>query len=291
MAEGTSLDGILDESTPENVVETTTETPVTTEKVEVERPQSTRQKHQAREFEAQGRDPATGKFVPKEVAETEKAAEPAKTETVSEPAKTEAPKQEAQQFTPKELAFLRAAQEEREKRQRLEAQIAAMQQAQAPKEPEKAFWDDPEAALRKQQEQIQSQIVGTRLQTAELIAKQRYPDFDEMAQYFVNMAQHAPHLAQQAINSLDPAEFAYRTGKMQKMLNEAGGVDKLVEKARFEERAKVEAEMKAQIAAKQAEIDKQRSALPSSLSDIRGGTQNRVTWGGPSSLDDILKSH
>ena len=36
------------------------------------------------------------------------------------------------------------------------------------------------------------------------------------------------------------------TGKMQKMLNEAGGVDKLVEKARFEERAKVEAEMKAQ---------------------------------------------
>ncbi len=136
-----------------------------------------------------------------------------------------------------------------------------------------------------------TQNLNTRLQTAELIARSRYPDFDEKVGKFAELVQHIPGLAQQWLGSADPAEFAYRTGKNHLEIAQAGSLDKLREeidkKARTEERAKVEAEFKA----KQDEADRQRAALTGSLSDVRGGTgaPQRPAWNGPTPWGDILK--
>jgi hypothetical protein len=247
----------------------------------VEKPTSRRKAHQAREFAAQGRDPATGQFVSKE---PEKVEEPKKEEPkVAEPAKEPPPKEE---MTEKERAFLKAAHEERTKRQALERQIEELRKA--PQEPAKTFWDDPEGHLKAMQAQNQQAALQSKLQTAEMIARSRYQDFDAKMDAFKEMVQSMPGLAQQCFAAADPAEFAYKTAKTHLELREAGGLEQLRAKMEAEIRAKVDAEYKEKQEAEKAERARLAAALPPSLSDSKGVSQNRVTWGGPTPLDAII---
>jgi hypothetical protein len=261
------------------------------EKLEVERATSRRKEHQKKEWEAQGRDPETGKFLPKEGGESKPDAKPeAKPEAKAEPAKPpEKPAAPVQEMTEKERGLLAEADRQRRRNQQLEQELAAAR-GQKPEE-KKAFWDDPEGALKKHQAEMANLGVTTRLQTAELIARSRYPDFDEKVTKFAELVQQTPGLAQQWLAAPDPAEFAYRTGKNHLEIQQAGSLDKLREeidkKARTEERAKVEAEFKA----KQDEAERQRAALTGTLSDVRGGAvgPQKAVWNGPTPMGDILK--
>ena len=58
-----AMEDILKDKEPEKTEEVAEEK---TEQVSEERPRSRRKEHLAKEFEAQGRDPATGQFIPKE---------------------------------------------------------------------------------------------------------------------------------------------------------------------------------------------------------------------------------
>lgn len=260
-----------------------------------EKPQSRRRDHQRREWEAQGRDPETGQFVAKEKPEPEKAAPP---EAKAEPKKEEPAKageKPAQpEFTERERALLKAAEDERRKRQHYEQELARVRQPQpqpAAQQPEKrGFWDDPEAYFQTQQKTWQQQAVQTKLQTAELLARSRYKDFDEKIEKFAEMVQSTPGLAQQWLGAADPGEFAYRTAASHMAIEQAGSMEKLLEeaaaKARAEERAKVEAEFKA----KEEAAAQKRAALPGSLSDVTGGGRKPApAWTGPTSMADILK--
>jgi len=126
----------------------------------------------------------------------------------------------------------------------------------------------------------------TRLQTAEVIARSKYPDFDEKIAVFGEVLQQNPVLHAQWLQSPDPAEFAYRAGKNHKELQEAGDIDSLRAKIEKETRIKIEAEMKA----KAEELEKERAKIPPSLSDVRGATTQatRPVWNGPTPLNDIL---
>src|SRR3990167_4830063 len=266
------------------------------EELKVERPLSRKQVHRDKEQLAQGRvrDPETGQFSPKVELEEKKEAEPAKEtkEPVKEPSKPAAPQQD---LTDKEKAFLRGMQEERVKRQELERRLAVVEAAK-PKtdvtEPAKTFWDDPEAAQAKQMaevkaetDRIRAEFNTWRLNLAEYGARQKHPDFEEKTAVFGELLKNTPGLYQEWIAALDPAEFAYTTGKNNLELKAAGSIDELRARIEKETRIKLEAELKE----KAEKLQKERDSLPSSLSDTPSKGVNRVTWGGPTSMDSILK--
>lgn len=192
----------------------------------------------------------------------------------------EAPKPD--QMSERERAFLAKAQDESRKRQDLEKRLAEYEKK--PKEEPKKFWDDPEAHLRNFQEQMAQSATNSRLQTAEMIARSRYTDFDENVQVFAQVMENTPGMQHKWLNSVDPAEFAYRTGKNFKQLHDAGNIDTMRANMEKEIRLKVEAEF----ADKQKKSEEERAAIPGSLSDARGTSSAKKEWGGPPSLDNIL---
>jgi len=225
---------------------------------------------------------ADGKFVAKQ---PEAPAEPKAPEKQPEP-----PKQP--EMTEKERALLRAAEDERRKRQALEQELARLRPQTPAGEPEKPkqFWDDPDGALKAHEQRIAQREVQLVLNTTERIARSKYTDFDDQVAEFAELVKATPGLAQQWLSSADPAEFAYRTGKNHKMLKEAGNIDALKEKIAKETEARVRAQVEAEFKAKQDALEKERAALPPSLSDVRGAPAQpaKPVWSGPTPLDAIL---
>jgi hypothetical protein len=242
-----------------------------------------------KEQEARGniRDPGTGQYTPKEAKEAPKEEPAAKVEAKVE---TKTPEKPLEEYSPREKAAFAKAADETRKRQALERQIAELKQ----KETEKPFFEDPEGALARQKQDFESKLnfasLSTKVQTSESIARSRHPDYDEKFVIFNQMVQDAPHLAEQAFSSPDPGEFAYRTAKMQKDLQDAGGIDQLRSKVEAEMKAKIKAELETEWKRREDELKKQRDDLPGSLTDVPSKGSNRPVWGGPPSLDDILKS-
>ena len=291
------LDDILSDKEPETPKEPEAKEPASAEQKEPAEPgpKPSRKEHMKREYAAQGRDPETGQFVSKEPEEKAelasaepKAAEPA-AEPPKEPAAAAEPSEAQKAWEREKAALLKAALDERNKRQELERQLAQPSKPAQSQEPAKTFWEDPEGHLNAIKEQNNQVALQTKLQTAEMIARSRYQDFDQEVAVFREMAQTVPGLAQQCFSAPDPAEFAYRTGKFHRELKEAGGLAQLRTKIEAETRAKVETEFKAKEEARQAEMARQRAALPGSLSDVRGAAApKRMEYTGPMPLDVIL---
>ena len=189
-----------------------------------------------------------------------------------------------QQMSEKEKAFYTAMTEERRKRQEIERQLHEIKAMQPPQEP-KAFWDDPEGALQNFQSKIEKVVTTTRMDTAEQIARSKYSDFDDKINVFAEVLQSTPGLREHWMQAPDPAEFAYRTGKNYMELQQAGNIDALRAKIESEVRMKLETEMKAKDEARKAEL----AAIPPSLSNVQSAPGNKAVWGGPPSLDNILK--
>src|SRR3990167_11293017 len=243
MAEPTSMDDILSEKEPEKVVEK----PVEAEPSEAELTQSveekaaaaeakkreyegTRRAAQRKEWEAQGRDPETGQFIKKEKdEETKKAEKPEK--PVEKPAE-----KLVEEMTAKEKAAFAKAADETRKRQGLEQRLRELEaeQQKPTKEAPQTFWDDPDAALKNQHDETRKELVFSRLNTSEMIARFRHKDFDEKLEIFRELVMTVPGLAQQMLASPDPAEFTYRTAASHKALKEVGGLDAMLEKTKKE---------------------------------------------------------
>lgn len=258
--------------------------PVESAEPVVEAPQTPPPKEAPPESEKTGRKA----FQDKERAARDAGAiPPVKDETKPEPkpeVKPEPKPEPKQEMSDKEKAFLAQAIDERNKRQALEARIKTLEQHQAPPAEPKQFWDDPDAKLNEFRQEMSGVVTNTRLNTAEMIARSKYQDFDEKVAVFQQIVQNTPGIWQQALNSPDPAEFAYKTGKNYKDLQDAGNIDTLKARIEKEMRIKIESELKT----KDEEKAKERAALPGSLSDVTGSRQHRVAWDGPATLDSIL---
>lgn len=292
MAE-TSLDDVLSDAPPPKAPAPEPQEPAATEAAPTEKPQyqSRKQAHQDKEFAAQGlaRDPGTGQFAKKtpDAAPQEQKPDAGASTVAAQPAPAAAAPV-AEQMTAKEQAFLKAAQDERTKRQQLEQRLAALE-ANKPQEPAKTFWDDPEGALTAQRQEMQQMVTTTRLTTAEAIARGRHADFDEKITVFRDIAAQTPGLVEQMLGAPDPAEFAYRVGKNHQDLQAAGSIDGLKAQIQAETEARVRAQVEAELKAKYEAAAQQRAALPRSLSDVQGGaTPQRPVWNGPTPLDKVL---
>jgi hypothetical protein len=286
------LEDVLSDKEPEKKEEAPkSEVVVEAEKTDRSQEYVSRKKQaQAKEWEAQGRDPATGQYIKKEKPEENKPEDKPAEKPVEKAA--EKPKEE---LSEKERGFLAAAQEERRKRQDLERRLAELEKAKpaAPAEHPKAFWDDPEGALAKHNEStaalkkdMEGMATKIRLDTAEQIARSKYSDFDEKIQVFADLVQKNPALAGPWLSSPDPAEYAYKQGKNYMEFQAVGNMDAFREKIEKETRLKLEAEYQE----KQKALEKERAAIPPSLSDARGTQTHRPVWNGPLSLDDVLSS-
>lgn len=294
------LDDILSDKEPEAPPPPTEAdaAQIAAEQSRIEKGQSLKREHQDKEFAARGleRD-ANGQWKKREeAAPAAPAAEmpPAEPAAAAQESAASPPAQPPQSdMSPKERALLAAAADERRKRQALEQQLKELQAK--PAEPPKTFWEDPEGKLAAIQQQNQQAILTARLQTAEVIVRDKYPDFDlrveQFKEYLETNPGVAPAVAQQWLSAQNPAQFAYDFAKNQEELKAAGDLPSLKAKMETDLRAKIKAELEAEYKAREEAARKQREAIPGSLSSARATGGNAVpTWGGPPSLDDILAS-
>lgn len=135
----------------------------------------------------------------------------------------------APQANPAEEGRVAAIKAEREKRQRVEAelaelrrQVAGMQRPAAPQPPASQapppqFWDDPEgyiANLKAEMgKQVQREVLETKLAVSESGARSRYADYQQMEDVFAQLCDREPALQAKLAQHPDPAEFAYQTAR------------------------------------------------------------------------------
>jgi len=207
------------------------------------------------------------------------------------------PKGEKEEASPPEAEEripVKALQEERRKRQELEAQLMQMQQhlqqppqqQQAPQGPPDR-WEDPEGydqwlvtqAAHAARAEAYQQFQYQRLAESGNRLRQSTPDYEEKIQVFGQMANANPSLLAQLVQAENPAEFAYNLGKQQIEIAQYGGIDGLIQ-------AKVqEALSKAQ----PAPVEQKPSlSIPETLADAQSARGSESAAFNPTPLESIL---
>lgn len=164
--------------------------------------------------------------------------------------------------------------------------------------PPASFWDDPEAFIKAQIQGVAGQIsdVGqaaqrSRLDTLEMMARQRHADYDTHYQTFAQAAQANPAIIQTILQQPDPSEAAYLYGKRlqeTRQISDLGGIDAYRAKMREELLAEIKQEQEAANA--EAAIQQQTTRLPRGPADLRsaGAGMKAQPWNGPPDLKDVL---
>ncbi len=189
----------------------------------------------------------------------------------------------------------RALEDERRKRQDYERRLADMErQIQASRQPQRQeapppaadWWTDPEGAARQMQQQQHFAMFETRLALGEEIMAQRQ-DYEAAKAAFVEAATADPSLAHKMVQHANPAKFVYEQGRKIHAMREIGD-----DPASY--RARIEAEIRAQISGQQPAPVQQppRAPAPKSLagqtSTARDSQGRFAPSNGPASLEDIL---
>ena len=150
---------------------------------------------------------------------------------------------------------------EREKRQRIEAELAQIRQQQQQQFDPQVFHQDPRAIS----EYVDQRLTLERINLSRSMVASLNPDYDEVEQLFVDEAGRNPMLREEMLRSENPALFAYQTGKQIKEFRQ------MQDPTAYRERIKAElrAEMEAEVAAKEAARAKTAAAIPPDLTETR----------------------
>lgn len=267
--EGTSLDDILNGSEPE---------PVAAPEPAPE-PQQPRDEH--------------GRFAPKGEHEPEAVAPPAPEGASPAPEMKPEPTLEH----PALLGERRRRQEAENRARELEQQIAQFQQRQVQPTPEQGppdIFEDPEGytrwireeakreALSGVQQTVQQTGYQARLEVSEMLARDKYQDFDEKLQVFADLVNQNPALAVELQKQINPAEYAYRTAANYSQVSQLGSLDMDALKQQLRE------ELKAEML---ADTQSKLQTIPPTLAAERnvGNRGAGPSWSGPTSINDILR--
>ena len=227
--------------------------------------------------------------------------EPEAVETVEEPVKAERPRGPDGKFIPKgeEEAVASPVTEEprlehpaligeRRRRQEFEQRVkeleAQLQQVQNPPQPKPDMFDNPEGweghfGQQITQTAVQQATINSKLEMSEMLARDKFDDFDDMKSKFMELAGENPVLAQQALGDPHPWRKAYQIAKTAVTMQEVGATD--VGSLRAEIEAKVRAELAAEV--------KAPPPIPDTLANAqsaRGSSAESLP--SPLSLDQIL---
>lgn len=180
----------------------------------------------------------------------------------------------------------KAIREERDKRQTLERELAALkeqfqQQNQEPPAPAPSVWEDEHAwGGQLVNTAVHQATVNARLDMSEMMVRQANPDFEEVKAQFLDMAKDNPSLAQQALADPHPWDKAYKMAKNHTAMAELGAVNV----------ADLESKLREKIMAEQQQGQAPSPSLPPSLTGERNvGARSGPTWSGPQSLSDLLR--
>lgn len=186
----------------------------------------------------------------------------------------------------------KAIREEREKRQRAEAEVEALRQhlasLQNPPEPPPSIWDDDQGALQHVKQEavaqaVQQATLNAKLDMSEMMVRQANPDFEDIKAEFLTLAEQNPGLVQQALADPHPWNKAYQIAKNHRAMQELGATSVAEMEARIRE--KIMAEMQGQ-----APVARPTGGLPPTLTAERNvGSRSGPAWAGPTSLTDLLR--
>lgn len=166
---------------------------------------------------------------------------------------------------------------ERRKRQEAEARARQYEQQQGQQQQSPGFYEAPEQF-------VEQRLAQRTFAMSEAMAREMYPDYDEVIDEFVEFATANPYLQAEVANSPHPAAFAYKQGKALRERKAMEDMPAFKAKLEAEIRTKLEAEYKAKEEAKQRAAD----AIPPDLSTARASRDEDVVV--DDSLDSILKT-
>ena len=210
--------------------------------------------------------------------ETETAAE-TPTETVETPAVPEATTAPVVEEERVPLAALKA---EREKRQKFERELAALQQQKQEELPN--FFEGPESYVHQAAQSAEQRATQRLYAALEEQARETFTDYDEVIAEVQEHAQTNPAIVQDVFSKANPALAAYKLGKQLREYKAMQDPAEYRAKIEAEVRAKIEAEMRAKEEARRST----EAAIPPELSAARASKDAEVFV--DDSLDSILKS-
>ena len=180
---------------------------------------------------------------------------------------------------------LAALMDERDKRQTFEKENAALREQLQANNDEAAEDLDPfedfEGAFNAKANSLLQTVDSRFIDLTANLARSQHKDYDEMEAAFLSEAKTNPTLLEQMRTNSNPAEFAYQHAKSKTELEEAGDIDAL--------KAKIRAEVEAELLGKSNKEKDDRESVPDSLSDARSaGKTVGKTPGGPVPLDSVF---
>lgn len=190
-------------------------------------------------------------------------------QTVEQEQKPEAPAPEATTATEvkePQTVPLAAMKAEREKRQRLERELAEERaKHQSQQDPAPSYYEDPEGYLARAQSAIEQRATARLNAALEAQAREQYPDYEEKMGVVMEHAAGNPAIVQEIMTAPNPAVAAYKMG--QRLMEFQQMQDPEAYRARIaaEVRAQIEAENKLKAEQRQ----KAASEIPPDLSQAR----------------------
>ena len=199
------------------------------------------------------------------------------------------------QETEQERVPVAALKDERQKRQQLEERLrqydeyfASLSRDKAPEEAPDQFVDPEghqayvirqavQAAIREITPQLQQQRTLSRAEMSEMVARTKYPDYDDKIEVFKEAAQRNPLLIQQVQEASDPATYAYNAANNYLEAKQYGTAMPTREQIKAELRDELIAELGI------------RPNIPSSLADARSvGSRSGPAFNPDYSLSEVL---
>lgn len=211
-----------------------------------------------------------------EAPEPEKGGEPEKPEPKKEePEATPAPEPKRQDTVP--YAAMKA---EREKRQRLEAELAKLQEQQAP-----SFYESPEQHLDHVLNRVRAESQQRLYAALEEQARETYPDYDDVFSEVEAHCQANPGAEKPLLASANPALAVYKFGKQLREQKELQDPEAYKAKLKAEILAELQAE---QIRAKEEARRKAAESIPPDLATTRSAHAGEPVV--ESVFDEIFKT-
>lgn len=179
----------------------------------------------------------------------------------------------------------KALQEERRKRQELEAKIAEYEaRLNQPQTPPPTIWEDEQGWQQHfggqvVSEAVQAATLNARLDMSEMMVRQAHPDFEDKKAAFLDLMNEMPGLREKALGDPHPWQFAYNYVANHQRMNELAATNVAELEAKIEARIRAEFEAKQQPAA---------PAIPDSLADAQSARGSSVPFT-PPTLDEILR--
>lgn len=183
--------------------------------------------------------------------------------------------------------------DEKGKRQELEKEVESLKAeiAQSKKVKKPDALDDPEAAIKYSQDQLEQRIWSQKVGLSESILKSidKFSDYDEKRDLFMDLAKDDTSLAQKLRNSDNPALFAYETAANHLKVKEFSNPD-------YEKNLREQ--IKKEILDEMSKSKQTSNSSNSSSPVVKGksltnttGSKNIYNKPSANSLDDIFKDH